>query len=72
MWVPGARPLLHVPSRLMADAPSSGDDEDGEDEAEDTGETRFRAYGASRGWGPAAHLTNPTLPRYGASCSAGR
>lgn len=37
------------PLACTADAPSSGDDEDGEDEAEDTGEIRFQTHRA--GWG---------------------
>ena len=34
----------------IADAPSSGDDEDGEDVAEDTGELRTYAQRAGQGW----------------------
>lgn len=50
------------PSHLLADAPSSGDDEDGEDEAEDTGETRFPTRRAG-GTGGAGGLL-PTPPRH--------
>lgn len=52
---PGVGPSL-CPPHLLADAPSSGDDEDGEDEAEDTGETGLPARRAG-GRGPA-----PTPP----------
>lgn len=54
---PGVGPSL-CPPHLLADAPSSGDDEDGEDEAEDTGETGLPARRAG-GRGPA-----PTPPRH--------
>ena len=56
--------LPHFPLACATDAPSSGDDEDGEDEAEDTGETGFQARRAARGWGPTSHL-GPCSPGRG-------
>lgn len=47
--------LPYFPLACATDAPSSGDDEDGEDEAEDTGEPGFQARRAAQGWGPTCH-----------------
>lgn len=46
-WLQGA-PCIARPLACVTDAPSSGDDEDGDDEAEDTGETRLQVRGAAR------------------------